>query len=322
MPAPRLRPALALAAALAAAGLAGCGLAKSVAIGWFYDRVEVPAETVRRDLAYLPDGDPKHRLNLFLPVAEAIRERPWPVVVFVHGGGWVEGDRDFTYGGEDLYNNVGRFLASHGIGAAVVSYRLLPDVRWRAQVEDVAAATAWVQDHAAAWGGDPDAVVLMGHSAGAQLAARVALDAEARRWAGARPVCGAVPVSGAALDLTDAESWRLGSDFGYYAARFSPGRERTESAPAEPFDWQVEASPASFVTPDAPPFLIVTASGEGAVFERQADVLDAALRGAGVPSERVVMPAATHELGVPNLSRDDRVVGPAVLRFVRGLRCG
>lgn len=302
-------------------GLGGCGLAKSLGVGIFYDEADLPEENVRRDLAYLPDGLPKHRLNLFLPLADSVRQRPWPVLVFVHGGGWTEGDRDLTYGGADLYNNVGRFFAARGIGTAVISYRLLPDVRWPAQVEDVAAALAWVQNHAADWGGDPDAVTLMGHSAGGQLSARVAYDEDARQRAGARPACGVVVVSGAALDLVDPATWETGTEFDYYSVRFSPSRERLDGPPAEPYAWQREASPVTYVTPEAPPTLIVTARGEGDLFRTQADALERTLGAAGVPTTRTVMPSRTHELGVPDLSRDDRVVGPATVDFVRGLDC-
>ena len=318
------RPAL-LAGLAATLALGGCGLAKAVLVDWFYDEVALPAENVRRDLAYRPGGDLKHRLNLFLPLVDSVRARPWPTVVFVHGGGWTTGDRDLTYGGEDLYNNVGRFLARHGVGAAVVSYRLLPGVRHADQVEDVAEAVAFVHREIDAYGGDPDALFLMGHSAGAQLAARVALDPAPLDRAGASQdvVCGVVPVSGAALDLADRATYaEAGADFAYYARRFSPSREPVEAAPPEPFAWQREASPAAYASPGDPPFLVVYADGEGPVFERQAEVLDAALRAAGVPSRLVVMPASRHALGVPNLSRDDRVVGPAALDFVRSTACG
>ena len=317
-----LRLVLALALLLVAGG---CGLVRSVGVDLFYDEVPLPAENVRRDLAYRDGGDPKHRLNLFLPLADSVRQERWPVVVFVHGGGWDSGDRDLTYGGEDLYNNVGRFFASHGIGAAVVSYRLLPGVRWPAQVEDVAEAVAYVHREIGAYGGDPDALFLMGHSAGAQLASRVALDPGPLDRAGASQavVCGVIPVSGAALDLADPVTYgELGADFSYYARRFSPSREPIPTAPPEPFAWQREASPVTYASPGDPPFLVVYADGEGPVFQRQAEVLDAALREAGVPSEVRVMPASRHSLGVPNLSRDDRVVGPAALAFVRGRTCG
>ena len=122
-------------------GLNGCGPAKSLAVDVLgYSEASLDEANVRRDLAYLPDGDPKHRLNLFLPLADSVRATPWPVVMFVHGGGWTEGDRDFSFGGEDFYNNVGRYLAGHGIGTAVISYRLPPTTDWRSQVADVAAA--------------------------------------------------------------------------------------------------------------------------------------------------------------------------------------
>ena len=297
--------------------LGGCGLAKSVGVDLVYDEVALPSENVRRGLAYLPDGLDKHRLDLFLPLADSVGRRPWPVLVFVHGGGWTEGDRAFEFGGEDLYGNVGRFFAARGIGTAVISYRLLPSVGWRGQVADVAAALAWVQDHAAEWGGDPEAVAVMGHSAGGQLAARVALDESVRRRAGASPVCAAVIASGAALDLTDAATWASGAGFAYYAVRFSPSREPVEEAPAEPYEWQREASPATYAAPGAPPFLLATASGEAEVFRLQAEALARALRAADVPVETMTFPALRHELGVPALSRDDREIGPAALGLVR-----
>ena len=319
-----MRRVLALLLPLAlAVALGGCGLAQRAAVGLVYARAGLADSLVTRDLAYLPDGDPKHRLNLFRPDPDATTPGAIvPTVVFVHGGGWDTGDRDFERGGADFYNNVGRYFAARGIAAAVVSYRLLPEVRWPAQVEDVAAATAWVQRHAADWGGAPGWVVLMGHSAGGQLAARVALDGDARQRAGARPVCGAVVASGAALDLVDPATWETGTRFGYYAERFSPSREPVPGPPAQPYAWQVEASPVTYATPDAPPFLISTASGESALFEAQAEALARTLDAVGVAHRSVVTPALSHALGVPNLSRDDRVVGPAVAEFVRDLVCG
>ena len=311
----RLLTLLALAAALG-----GCGLARSVAVDLVYDEVALPEENVRRDLAYLSDSDPKHRLNLFLPLADSVRQRPWPVVAFVHGGGWTEGDKDFTFGGEDIYNNIGRFLAQRGVGAATVSYRLMPGATWREQVRDVGAAVRYLHETVGESGGDPDGIVLMGHSAGAYLAAFAALAPDV---AGLAPgvVCGAVPVSGAALDLADRETYRLRDNFDYYSARFSPGRVPLAEPPAEPAPWQTEASPVTYVTPDDPPFLVVYAGGETDALQRQSRLLDAALHEAGVRSRVVVVPGRSHERIVPTLSRDDQTAGPAVLDFVRGLDC-
>ena len=79
----RSAPLLLLAAALA---LGGCGLTESLVADVLYTEAELPAENVRRDVPYRTTGDPKHRLDLFLPLADSVRARPGPVVVFVHGG--------------------------------------------------------------------------------------------------------------------------------------------------------------------------------------------------------------------------------------------
>ena len=316
-----------VALALAAASVApGCGLAKRIGVGFVYDRAALPEANVRRGLAYVEgSADPKHRLNLFLPLADSVRGGPWPTVVFVHGGNWDSGDRDFTFGGADLYNNVGRFFAARGIGAAVVSYRLLPTVRWEQQIEDVARAVAWAHRNVGAYGGDPRALFVMGHSAGGQLVARVALDPAPLRRQGLSTdvLCGAMPVSGAGYDLTDVESYRIAENFDFYASRFgTPETPLTELPPAETFAWQAAASPTTFVRRDAPPFLLLYAGGDYPALRRQAHLLDDALRAAGARSRIVVVPGQSHTRIVPTLSRDDRTAGPALLAFVREQACG
>ena len=305
---------------LCALALAGCGPAKSLLTDVLYDEVALDDALVRRDLPYLPDGDPKHRLDLFLPLPDSLSQRPWPTVVFVHGGGWNTGDKDLTFGGEDIYGNVGRFLATHGVGAAVVNYRLMPRATWREQVADVAAALAFVQDEVGALGGDADAVALMGHSAGGYLSAFVALDEGVRQRAGAERPCGAVVVSGAALDLVDPATWETGTRFGYYSALFSPSRADVEGPPVEPYAWQVEASPVLTASPGDPPFSIVYGDGEDALFETQAQALARALDAAGVPNRVSSMKVFNHEAGVFTLSRADRAAGAEALRMARECR--
>ena len=90
-------------------------------------------------------------------------------MVFLHGGGWAWGDRTQSFGGADVYRNIGRFLASQGIGAAVIGCRLVWTVDWREQLGDVGRAVAWVQGHIAERGGQANRLFLLGHSAGAQL---------------------------------------------------------------------------------------------------------------------------------------------------------
>jgi len=289
--------------------LSGCFAVNRAGMAVLFHEEPLPASRVVADVAYRddPEAHPeKHRLDLYLPVGEG-----WPVVVFVHGGGWDSGDKNLRFGGADIYANIGRYLARRGVGAAVINYRLLPDVAWTDQFDDVAAATAWVYRHIASYGGDPGRLFLMGHSAGAHLLSRVAFDAV---WLGAYglspdPVCGAVSVSGAAYDLTDAAAL-TGGGLSYLEARFG-----------DTDGWRREVSTISFVTPAASPFLLLYAGGEPPSLQRQSHLLHEALRRVGVASRVVVVPGESHARILLTLSRDDKIAGPALLDFIRHTRC-
>lgn len=284
----------------------GCTtLAYGIGIPLLYRNAPLPEDRIVRDLAYADDGLAKHRLDLFRADGTG-----WPLLVFVHGGGWTSGDKDLRVAGADVYGNIGRFYAGRGIGVAVVNYRLQPDVAWPEQVADVARAVAWLHGNVARFGGDPTRLFVCGHSAGAQLAARVALDPAPLAALGAdrRIVKGIVSVSGAALDLTDAEAWRLGQPRGYYETRFRNGDAGD--------GWMRAASPIRFVTPDAPPTLVIFAEGDPADLRRQGRVFAARMDAAGVPVETVVVPGSSHTRIVLTLSRPDTVAADAILRFV------
>jgi len=300
---------LTVAVALTVATSACTAVVYRVGVPFFYRRADLPAQQIVYDLAYWtgPEADPeKNLLDLFVPQAPA----GWPVLVFIHGGGWTSGDKGLRAGGADIYGNIGRFYATHGIGVAVISYRLQPQVAWPQQLADVAHAVAWVHANVARWGGDPNAIVLSGHSAGAQFAARVALDPAPLAALGVPHdvIKGFVSVSGAGLDFTDGESWRLGQPRGYYEKRFRNGA--TTDA------WMREASPVRFVDAHSPPGLVIYAEGDTADLRRQGDVLAAALRKAGVATTTAVVPGSSHTRIILTLSRDDTVSAQAILKFV------
>ena len=283
-----------------------------VAMPFVYKAAALPDRQILRDIPYdeAAQADTKRQLDLFLPAG-----REFPTVVFVPGGGWTSGDRTLTTGGADVYANIGRFLASRGIAAAVVSYRLLWSVDWRTQVQDVAKAVRWVQRSIVAKGGRAGAIFLMGHSAGSQLIVRLALD---RRWladAGADParVCGVLAVSGVGYDMSDPETYRLGADPAYYAERF--GGSVLEGP------WRQDASPITYLSAMAPPFLVMSAEGESAPLRRQSRLLAERLRQEGVPVSQVMVPGSSHERMVVQLSRDDQTAGPAVLNFLQHTAC-
>ena len=302
-----LRPLVWLALPLA---LTGCAeIAYRIALPILYSEVEIPEAQVVRDIAYRDDpaADPhKHRLDLFLPFAEVgSNGTGWPVLVFVHGGSWTSGDKGLRVGGADVYGNIGRFFAARGVGVAVISYRLQPEVAWRAQVDDVERAVAWLRENVAAWGGDGRAIFLSGHSAGAQLATWVALDPAAP------PVCGLIAVSGAGFDLADEETYALGASRDFYEDRFGDG--------SPDGNWTESASAVRWVRPHLPPALILYAEKDPRSLQRQALLLDAALRSQGAETRVVVVPGQSHTSIVLTLSRADRGATPVMLEFIRAV---
>src|SRR5665213_2089002 len=123
--------------------------------------------SVTRDIAY--EGGPRGRLDVYRPK----RARgPAPVVIFLYGGSW-------QTGGKPEYAFVGDALATEGFLAVIPDYRLYPEVSWPTFLQDNARAVRWAREHAGEFGGDPDDLFLLGHSAGAYNAVMLALDG---RW--------------------------------------------------------------------------------------------------------------------------------------------
>jgi acetyl esterase/lipase len=143
-----------------------------------------------KDVAYYEgDGaDPKkHKLDLFLPKGH----KDFPVLFFVHGGGWVMGDRK-------MYGRVGEVFAKNGVGTAVISYRLTPQVQHPGHVEDVARAFAWTHKNIGKYGGRADQIFVTGQSAGGHLTALLATDEtylKAHKLS-LKDIKGAMPISG------------------------------------------------------------------------------------------------------------------------------
>src|ERR1700733_2856744 len=127
------------------------------------------AVKVSRDHAY--GADARHLLDVFEP---ATAGAPRPVLLFVHGGGFVAGDKRRP--GSPYHDNIGLWAVAHGMIGVNMTYRLAPQHPWPAGAMDVGAAVAWVRAHIAQHGGDPAQIYLMGTSAGAAHAGAYAVN--------------------------------------------------------------------------------------------------------------------------------------------------
>lgn len=194
-----------------------------------------------------------------------------PLIVFVHGGGWKRGDKAGATGMEKVDHWTGE-----GYAFASVNYRLVPDATAEQQAADVAAAIAWLRTHAADMGVDPARIVLMGHSAGAQLVALVGTDAHYLAAVGMAPsnLRGVIALDGAAYDVPR------------QMAGAGPLMRRTYNATFGSDPVRQRALSATFHAHDAgsaPAFLLIHIDRPDS--KTQAEALGAALVQAGVAAQ-------------------------------------
>jgi arylformamidase len=162
---------------------------------------------VDADISYVAgSGIADHKLDIYRAAGSDKNSRPMPVLVYVHGGGWGRGDK-----------RLGKSLAPLFVDNKVVfvslNYRLAPKDKYPAFMHDLAAATRWVKDNIGRYGGDPNHIVLAGHSAGAHLVALLGTDPQYLREQGLAPNLfkTIVPVDTASFNfLVDPYGWFVG----------------------------------------------------------------------------------------------------------------
>ena len=150
------------------------------------------AQEVKRDIPYTKNADKLQTLDVYSPS----KAKNLPVVFWIHGGGWQAGDKSEVYVKPQVFNGKGFIFVS-------TNYRLLPKVDMATLTRDVAKSIRWVHDHIAEYGGDPKRLLIMGHSAGAQLAALLCTDERYLKEEGLSfaIIKGCVPVDGDTYDI-------------------------------------------------------------------------------------------------------------------------
>jgi acetyl esterase/lipase len=207
-----------------------------------------------RDVAFGPH--PRQRLDIYLPPGGATRR---PVIVFIYGGSWSSGSKE-------TYSFAGNAFASRGYVTVIADYRLVPEVRFPGFIEDGARALAFVRANIAGYGGDPNRIFLVGHSAGAYNAMMLALDGRYLARVGLpRGAIRAVAGLSGPYDF-------LPLDQPASIAAFGQARNLAET------------QPVTFARRGAPRVFLGTGTADDTVRPRNTDALAARLSAAGAPA--------------------------------------
>ena len=219
-----------------------------------------------RDLEY--GADPRQRFDLYAPSA-ASAASPLPVLVFFYGGGWDSGSKD-------LYGWAAQALAAQGFVVAVPDYRLVPQVLFPVFIEDAAAATARVAEVAATYGGDPDRLGVIGHSAGAHLAMMIALD---RRYMAAVGKPDLIKATAGLAGPYDFLPFDVESSINAFGQAPDP----------------LQTQPLHFARADAPPLWLGHGTADVIVHDEDTILLEARMRELGGRCEAKLYPGLSHE---------------------------
>jgi acetyl esterase/lipase len=230
------------------------------------------AQEMKRSIPYVENGHARHVLDIYTPAGA----KNLPVVFWIHGGGWQTGDKANVQEKPAWFTKKGFVFVS-------INHRLLPDVEMEALVRDVAKAFGWMHKHIAEHGGDPNRVLVGGHSSGAQLATLICTDDRYLKAEGVlfSSLIGCVPVDGDTYDIPaiiETAETRLrvhGMPMPKYGHRLKFGND-----PAKHVDFSAVTHVAKGKS--IPPFLIVHVADhpDNSI---QAKRLEAALKTAEIP---------------------------------------
>ena len=250
---------------------------------------------VVKDIPYLANANysaNKDKLDLYLPEGKT----NVPVIVSYYGGALTAGDKNSQ-------TFIGHRFAAAGFATAVVNYRLTPEVQHPGHIQDAAASFAWVKRHIAEYGGDPNQVFVIGHSAGAYLVALLSTD---ERYLAAhkltlRDIRGVVPVSAF-----------------YWVEKTGVAPDRDKRVWGTDQKVWIDASPAHHLVAVVPPTLVLYADGDDEWRRQQNVEMAQALTGAGARDVTITMISGrTHNTIWSKVAEDGDETAGRIIDFVR-----
>ncbi|QDU41523.1 Carboxylesterase NlhH [Maioricimonas rarisocia] len=256
------------------------------------------------DISYADTDHARQRLDLLLP-KERTTDKPLPVVVFIHGGGWRNGDK---LAGR---RQVARFVGTGEFAGASIGYRLSGDATWPAQIHDCKAAIRWLRANAAEHGLDPERIGVMGSSAGGHLVAMLGTSGDVEDLEGdLGPHTGVSSRVSCVIDLygpTDFLTMNLRPGAFDHESPSSPESLLIGGPIREHPDRVRHASPLTYVTEDDPPFLIIHGTDDRLVLIEQSQLLQTALKEADVDVLMIPVTGGGHG-GFRNPELDERML--------------
>ena len=255
-------------------------MARLLFIAWLLvvaDSVTCVAAEFRPDIEYANIGGERLKLDACIPDGDG----PFPVAILIHGGGWGGGNKALEHVPPTAP------LTDAGFTWFSINYRLAPQHRWPACIDDVRTAIRWVKQHAAEFKGDPDRIALVGYSAGGHLAAYAAATAKADD---ATRVDALVVFAGP-TDLV-ADCQRREGVSPALQSLFNHGVEIDDEIRPILRD----ASPIERASAQLPPCLLLQGTSDKSVMYSQSQNFQARLKELGVPCELVTIPGGEHDL--------------------------
>jgi acetyl esterase/lipase len=244
--------------------------------------------------------------------APANLDRPAPAAVYLHGGSWIGGNQE---SGGFIISEIGPALNAAGFVVANVAYRLGPEAKWPAQIEDAKCAIRYLRAYAKQLHIDPHHIGTWGHSAGGHLAALLGTAGPSAGWdTGAytkypSTVEAVADLSGPANLVTMSTEGASGAVQDNFIKLLGP------VPPAQLPEELKAASPVTYVSPEDPPFLIIHGELDVIVHPSQSQELAASLKAAGVPVTLVIVAGGGHTLDEPGAQPSSEEITRMVVDF-------
>jgi acetyl esterase/lipase len=239
--------------------------------------------TATKNIPYVPGGKYRQQLDIYKPTQAG---KPLPLVVWIHGGGWRQGNKE---GCPALY------LATNGFVVASLNYRLSQEAKFPAQIQDCKAAIRWLRAHAAEYQIDPNRIGVWGASAGGHLVALLGTTGNSKLWDVGENLAFSSAVQAVCDSCGPTDFLRFSPTSNVASPNTnSPITQLLGGPMSELKNLAKAASPMTYISKAMAPMFIIHGDADQVVPLEQSQILDEAARNAGVESTLYVGKGGGH----------------------------